>query len=111
MVRELEGEELMKSIHFCTPKMIDHFLTHSFTTSYRTGFIPDYEDGEIIKVFQILPDKSKVQIGEAKVLTMYPVQIKNIVWTELWEEELCRYKRTFKPTRWFFKIELVRLVD
>lgn len=100
----------MKSLHFCTPKMlakIESLRTETYKTltTIRTGWIPQLYKEDIINLINF---HTKDVIATAKVLSVTPIQVQFLdLEDELIWEELERYNKKFHPEQYFFKILLL----
>jgi len=95
----------MKSLHFCTPKLLQYIKTHSKFTTIRTGFVPNIYAGDIINIID-KTQNNKI-ICCAKVLFVRPASFIQLDEFDLLvAEEIGRYKRNFHPEHYFFIIRL-----
>jgi len=101
----------MKSQHFCTPgllhliKIIMHNEGMSEWEDFRTFWVPNFEEGDVIQVKERI-EREDYPLCKAEIVSILPVQYKdidlNIVANQ---EQIDRYKRKFHPGHWFFKIK------
>jgi len=95
----------MKSLHFCTPKLLQYIKTHSKFTTIRTGWIPTIYPRDVIALKDRTQDD--VIMCEAEVIAVQPVIFKELDLNDpLIKEEIQRYNRAFNKNHYFFKITL-----
>ena len=49
----------MKKLHFCTTKMLKYIKNHYVFISYRTGFVPNIYENDIIKIVERKKERKK----------------------------------------------------
>jgi len=98
----------MKSLHFCTKRLIRQIKyekndKYHFIKTYRTGYIPTFLPGEIIKLNERRNKKDSF-LKQGIVIAIIPIQYRDIgIYGKM--EILDTYKkRKFKPLYWFFEI-------
>ncbi|MHA1897418.1 MAG: hypothetical protein ACTSU2_08505 [Promethearchaeota archaeon] len=103
----------MKSMHFCTEKMLDHIYNMKkgdIFSSIRTGWIPGYYINDIIRITRrFVKNEKDPLITEAKVIGVEPLKFKEIERNEFTEEEINIYHRKFNPEHYFFKITFQKI--
>lgn len=106
----------MKSQHFCTPqlvrliKTIMHDEGMSEWVDYRTFWIPNFEEGDLIQIKERI-EKSDYPLCKAEIVSILPVRYRDIDLSLIMvQEQIARYGRKFAPGHWFFQIkyEIVR---
>jgi len=103
----------MKSMHFCTPKLVKAILDPmSFTNiSIRTGWILGVFKGDLVKAnwrryeteWDYKTPHHDEFIGLIKIQSVSPVYFREICKMQ-YAEEIERYNRKFHPYQWFFYI-------
>lgn len=100
----------MKNLHFCTKDLIRKIKyekndKHLYIKTYRTGFIPGYIPGEIIRMNERI-DNNDTFLKAAKVISLIPIQYRDIGLTGKQEILEAYSNRKFHPLQWFFEITL-----
>ena len=102
---------MVKNMHFCTQDRLKQLKNkeNNFISTYRTGFIPSIYPGDKINLNErdILGDDTFIVKG--KVLSVGPIQYKNIP-VNVKNFELKRYNRKFHKEHYFFYI-FIRILN
>jgi hypothetical protein len=73
-------------------------------TDYRTFWIPNFEEGDVIQIKERI-EGTDYPLCIAKVISILPVRFKEIDLSLVAnQEQIDRYKRKFHPEHWFFQI-------
>jgi tRNA-guanine family transglycosylase len=93
----------MKSQHFCTKDTLERLKDPNVRTitTYRTGWIPSYKKGEIIRLNERDDQGNDTLICHGKVIDIKPLQLDQL--PEKGKIEIERYNRNFHEETWFFK--------
>jgi hypothetical protein len=97
----------MKSLHFCTPLLLQKIRTSETWNSYRTGFMPEIYEGDVIKI----NERNGVDslLCHARVTEVLPIRYGDIFRFPIIEEEIARYNKQFPKCRWFFKFSFQKI--
>lgn len=101
---------MTKNLHFCTKDLIrriryDKNDKYVYIKSYRTGFVPDFKPGEVIRLNERNNGKNTF-LKSAKVISVIPIQYRDIGLRGK-REILDSYKdKIFPLWFWFFEITL-----
>ena len=94
-------------MHFCTPGKLQEIHNQDQFDSIRTGYIPQYYEGDIIKITHFI---TKDILCYAKVLSCKPVVYGHLN-KDKHHEEIARYHRTFDSRQYFFIIQLRKMKE
>ena len=104
----------MKSLHFCTPLMVQHLLDPVILDmeTIRTGWVPSCYKGDIIQAkwrkyeapFNYSTPSHDEPLMLIEITGVTPMQFKELTHPN-YQEEINRYQRKFHPEQWFFVIQ------
>ena len=98
----------MKSIHFCTPRKLEEVHENKEFLSIRTGYIPSFFPGDVIKINHRNFSGIDLFLYQGKVISVIPVLFRDLD-KDNHKEEIERYHRKFNPDQWFFIIKIRKM--
>ena len=107
---------MLKNLHFCTKELVRRInyngnRRYLIIKTFRTGYVPSYRTGEIIRLNYRNKDKKDTFLKCAKVIAIFPIQFRDIPWSGKKEIFESYNGRKFHPEYWFFEIVLRKWAD